>query len=138
MNGRRILAVVVAAVVYFGIGALWYGQFSNAWLAGIGKTMAQLQAENPGNLPYAVAFLAVFLECAVLALLLGRSGGGGWLDGAKLGIVLALAFVGAQLALNYAFEGRGVTLWLINTGYAVVGLTVAGAIIGAMTPPRAD
>lgn len=138
MNGRRILAVVIAASVYFGLGALWYGQLANVWLAGIGKTMAQLQAEVPGNLPYAVAFLAVFLECAVLALLLARLGGAGWLDGAKLGIVLALGLVGAQLALNYAFEGRSVTLWLINTGYAVVGLTVAGAILGAMTPRTGD
>jgi hypothetical protein len=137
MNARRILAVVVAAAVYFGLGALWYGQLSAAWLAGIGKTMTQLQAENPGSLPYAVAFLAVFLECAVVALILSRQGGTGWRDGAKLGAVLALAFVGAQLALNYAFEARSVTLWLINTGYALVGLTVAGAIIGAMTPARA-
>ncbi|HVJ75250.1 MAG TPA: DUF1761 domain-containing protein [Casimicrobiaceae bacterium] len=137
MDGRRILAVVVAAGVYFVIGALWYGQFSAAWLAGIGKTMAELQAANPGNLPYAVAFLAVFLECAVLALLLARSSSAGWLEGAKLGAVLALALVGAQLALNYAFEARGVTLWLVNTGYALVGLTVAGAIIGAFGSSRA-
>ena len=34
MSGIRILAIVVAAVVYFFIGAIWYGQFSVAWLAG--------------------------------------------------------------------------------------------------------
>jgi len=35
-----------------------------------------------------------------------------------------------------AFEGRGLTLWLINAGYALVGLAVAGAIIGAWSKPR--
>ena len=33
MSGIRILAIVVAAIVYFFIGAIWYGQFSVPWLA---------------------------------------------------------------------------------------------------------
>lgn len=36
-----------------------------------------------------------------------------------------------MLALNYGFEARGITLWLINAGYVVVGLVISGAIIGA-------
>ena len=50
MNGKTILAVVVAAVVYFVIGAIWYGQFSVAWLAGIGRTMAELAGARPDDL----------------------------------------------------------------------------------------
>ncbi|HET9339149.1 MAG TPA: DUF1761 domain-containing protein [Casimicrobiaceae bacterium] len=138
MIGRRILAVVVAAGVYFVIGAMWYGHFSEAWLAGIGKTLAELQSANPGPLPYVVAFLGVLLECAVLAYLLARVGDDGWLDGARLGAMLALGLIGAQLALNYAFEARSATLWLINAGYALLGLVVAGAIIGAVMPATED
>ena len=43
---------------------------------------------------------------------------------------VALLYVAANIALNYAFEMRGVTLWTINSGYVLVGLTLAGAIIG--------
>jgi len=136
MNGRTILAVVIAAIVYFGIGAVWYGQLSAPWLAGIGKTLTQLQAENPGGTPYLVGFAAILVECVVLAMLVRRTGCTGWLNGAKLGAVLAVGIVGAQLALNYAFEARSVTLWLINAGYALVGLAIAGAIIGAMSSPK--
>ncbi len=136
MSGIRILAIVVAAVVYFLVGAIWYGQFSAAWLAGIGRTMAELEAENPGARPYVVGFASVLVACATLAWLIARTGTTGWAGGAKLGIVVALGLVGAQLALNYGFESRSVSLWLINTGYAVVGLAIAGGIIGAWSRPR--
>ena len=35
-----------------------------------------------------------------------------------------------MLALNYGFELRSPTLWLINAIYATAGLAIAGAIIG--------
>ena len=47
-----------------------------------------------------------------------------------LGAAIAVGFISANLALNYGFEWRGVSLWLINAIYVVVGLAVAGAIIG--------
>jgi len=136
MSGTRILAIVVAAIVYFLIGAIWYGQLSVAWLAGIGKTMAQLEAENAGPRPYVVGFASVLVACATLGWLIARTGTTGWAGGAKLGLVVALGLVGAQLALNYGFEARSVSLWLVNAGYAVVGLAVAGGIIGAWSRPR--
>ena len=139
MSGIRILAIVVAAVVYFVIGAIWYGQFSTAWLAGIGKTMAQLEAENGASArPYIVGFLSVLAACATLGWLIGRTRTSGWAGGASLGACLALGLIGAQLALNYGFEGRSVSLWLIIAGYAVVGLTIGGAINGAWSGPRAS
>ena len=45
-------------------------------------------------------------------------------------IPFVIGFVAANLALNYGFERRSVALWLINAVYAVVGLGIAGAIIG--------
>jgi hypothetical protein len=47
-----------------------------------------------------------------------------------LGAAVALGFIAANLALNYGFERRSVVLWVINAVYAVVGLSIAGAIIG--------
>jgi len=32
--------------------------------------------------------------------------------------------------MNYGFEARPLSLWLINAGYMVVGMTIMGAIIG--------
>jgi Protein of unknown function (DUF1761) len=125
------VAVVVAAVVFFAIGAGWYTVFQRPWLDGIGKTMDQLAQENGGTpMPFIVGFIAIVIMCYTLGWIvqrgLTRSAGNGALTGATI----AFGIVGAALALYYAFEARGPTLWLINAGYVLVGLVISGAIIG--------
>ena len=41
------VAVWVAGIVYFIIGAAWYTLLGRFWLAAIGKTEAQIKAEQP-------------------------------------------------------------------------------------------
>jgi len=131
MKTTNHFAVVVAAVVFFLIGAGWYTVLANPWAAGIGKTMEQLQRESGGSfLPMVMGFVAILVMCYTLNSLLNRLGDTTAGGGAKVGAFIALGLVAANIALNYAFELRSVTLWTINTGYVLVGLTVAGAIIG--------
>ena len=132
MKATNHWAVIVVAVVFWALGALWYTVFSSSWLAGIGKTMEQLMKENGGSpLPYVVGFLAIVVMCYTLAWIVHRGMQPSVGNGALTGATVAFGIVGAMLALNYGFESRGVTLWLINAGYAFVGLVIAGAIIGA-------
>ena len=42
------LAILVAAVVFFVIGAVWYTVLAQPWLDGIDKTVEQLMKENGG------------------------------------------------------------------------------------------
>lgn len=131
MKSTNHVAVVVAAVIFFAIGALWYSVFSRPWLDGIGKTLDQLTRENGGSpLPYAVGFLAILAMCYTLAWIVDRGMAPSAGNGALTGATVAFGLVGATLALNYGFEARGVTLWLINAGYVIVGLVLSGAIIG--------
>jgi hypothetical protein len=131
MKSTNHVAVVVAAVIFFAIGALWYSVFSRPWLDGIGKTLDQLTRENGGSpLPYAVGFLAILVMCYTLAWIVDRGMAPSAGNGALTGATVAFGLVGATLALNYGFEARGVALWLINAGYVIVGLVLSGAIIG--------
>ena len=131
MKGTNHFAVVVAAIVFFALGAGWYTVLSRPWAAGIGKTMEQIERDGGGSmLPMAMGFLAILVMCYTLNSLLNRLGDTTAGSGAKVGAFVALGFVAANIALNYAFESRGVTLWTINSGYVLVGLTLAGAIIG--------
>ena len=126
------LAVLVAAVIYFALGAVWYNVFSGPWLNGIGKTVEQLATDGGGApLAFAVGFLAIVVMCYTLAWIVHRGMQPTAGNGALTGATVAFGIVGAMLALNYGFEARGFTLWLINAGYAFVGLVIAGAIIGA-------
>jgi hypothetical protein len=131
MKTTNHFAVVVAAIVFFMLGAGWYTVLADPWAAGVGKTMAQLKTEGGGSaMPMVLGFVAILVMCYTLNSLLNRLGETTAGGGAKVGAFVALGFVAANIALNYAFELRGVTLWTINTGYVLVGLTVAGAIIG--------
>lgn len=131
MKSTNHLAVIVAAVVFFALGAGWYTVLAEPWSAGVGKTMEQLQKEAAGSsLPMLWGFLAILAMCYTLDSLLKRLGDTTATAGAKVGAFIALGFVASNIALNYVFEHRGVTLWTINAGYVLVGLTLAGAIIG--------
>jgi hypothetical protein len=132
MAGIKHVAVIVAAIVWFALGAGWYTFLSAPWLAGIGKTAEQMTREGGGSaMPMIIGFVAILVMCYALAWLIGRLDARSLADGAVAGAIVALGFIGGMLALNYGFEGRSVTLWLINLGYALVGLIVAGGIIGA-------
>jgi hypothetical protein len=131
MKTTNHFAVVAAAVLFFVLGAGWYTVLADPWAAGIGKTMAQLKAESSGSaMPMVMGFVAILVMCYTLNSLLNRLGSTTAAGGAKVGAFVALGFVAANIALNYAFEIRGVTLWTINSGYVLVGLVLAGAVIG--------
>jgi hypothetical protein len=67
------LAVLVAAVAAWILGAVWYGTFSKAWIAAQGKTMESLkqeQAEKVGQLSAILPFLLVFIANLIIAVML--------------------------------------------------------------------
>ena len=131
MGFARHLAVWIAAIVFFVLGAIWYSALGAQWLAAIGKTMEQM-ATAPGNspLPYVIGFTAILVMCYTLAWLIQRLHAATFAGGMTLGAAIGVGFIAANLALNYGFEWRGINLWLINAVYATVGLGIAGAIIG--------
>lgn len=131
MGAARHLAVWVASIVFFVLGAIWYTVMAGPWVAAIGKTMEQLAREQGGSpRPYVIAFVAVLVMCYTLAWLIRRLDTGTLAGGLRLGATVAIGFIAAMLAMNYGFEARPTTLWFINSAYAIVGLALAGAIIG--------
>ena len=131
MTAGRHVAVWIASIVFFVLGAIWYSLMAAPWVAAIGKTMEQLSREHGGSpLPYVLGFVAILVMCYTLEWLMQRLHAATLVEGLRLGAVVALGFVAATLALNYGFESRSPTLWLINSAYVVVGLALAGAIIG--------
>ena len=131
MSGARHVAVWIASIVFFVLGAIWYSVMAAPWMAAIGKTMDELTREQGASpLPYIVGFAAILVMCYTLAWLMHRLQTVTLAAGLRLGAIIAIGFIAATLALNYGFEARSVTLWLINSVYVIVGLALAGAIIG--------
>ena len=134
MSGINHFAAIVAGLVQFAFGAVWYTLFSQAWMVGIGKTRDQLMAANGNSpMPYIIGVVTAIIVAYTLAWLLPKLGAQSVAGGIRTGVTLALTLVATTLALNYGFEGRSLSLWLINSGYMVIGMGVMGAIVGGWT-----
>lgn len=128
------LAIIVATLCYFGLGAVWFTMFRSAWLDGIGKTMEQLQASGVSPaLAYGVALLLTLALALFLSWLIQVTGPTNVARGIQLAIILWFCTVFATFATEYAFEGRGVKILAITSGYCLVGMVLMGAVLGGWT-----
>jgi hypothetical protein len=126
--------ILVAALVAFLIGALWYSPvlFAKAWVRANGFTPEKLAAmqANAGR-AYAGSFVAFVVMASVLGLLLRHLGADSTADGAAWGFH---AWVGFALPIGFTanlYSDKPVAAFLIDAGYQLVYMTVMGAILGA-------
>jgi len=130
MERRRVnyIAVVVAAVAHFVLGAIWFSALRRPWLEAIGKTPGQLSGSPAAG--YVVAFVSNLVIAWVLARLIIASGRTGLLVGVAMAGLLWLGFVGTTMATEFVFEGRTLGAYAVIAGYPLVGMLVMGAILG--------
>ncbi|MGB2676382.1 MAG: DUF1761 domain-containing protein [Candidatus Acidiferrum sp.] len=131
------LAVVVAAIAYFVLGALWYGfLFNKPWMALEHMTIEQ--AKSVSHLvPYIVSFLLELLVAYFLAQICIWRNANTASRGASIGVLIWIGFVGPIAFMNYMFEMRPKALFAINEFYPLAGLILMGAILGAWTKKAA-
>jgi len=127
--GLNWWAIIVCVILNMAIGAGWYGVWAKPWMAGIGKSREEIEA-NPQMAPYGVAVLNSVLMALVLAVVISWAGVATLLGGLGVGALMWLGFVGLAFGSNHAFEGRSLQLWAINSGTYLVGLLLMGAILG--------
>lgn len=120
--------VAVACVAAFAVGGLWYSPvlFGKAWQREVGG--ADGQAAMPLPKVLIVSFFTQAVAIVAVALFLGTNAGAA--NGACAGSIGGLIAASA-LATTFLYEGKSLKLWLIDAGYHVAFLTVAGWILGA-------
>lgn len=131
--GLSYFAIVLAAVVSFMFGWLWYGVlFSKQWMAAVGKTEEDLKRQGPSPAPFVIAFIAQLVMAWVLAGVIGHLGPGEvTFKNAIIAAALIWAgFVITTLAVNHAFQGAKRALTLIDGGHWLGVLLLQGAVIG--------
>lgn len=127
------LAILVSAVVIFILGGLWYSPalFARPWVRLMGKSEEELKA-RPVSMPlmFLQAFITGLITSYGLAFLLHISGQTTAFRGAHVALWCWLAFTGATSYTTSLFSGERRALWAINSGYHLVSLIAAGAILG--------
>ncbi len=139
------LAVLVAGIVIFLLGGLWYSPilFSKRWVALQGRTEEQMRADAArSNMPvmYLGAFITALITAWALAVLANSFvppafiPATSWaLRGAKLGLFVWFGFAATTSFANAIFSMKPKQLWLIDTAYNLVSFVLAGAIIMGWT-----
>ena len=128
------LAVVVAAIAFWALGALWYSPvlFSKRWMKELG--FSNESAKKPNMvLIFGLSFLLMFIMVLGIAFILSGYAKDrvSWVSGLCLGTLSAVCFTMTAIGINYLYQMRSLTLWLIDAIYMFLGLGIAGIILGA-------
>ncbi len=125
------LAVLVATLAYFFLGAIWYAQvaFGKAWMKAGGITIQEDQ--RPGPTFYIVPLISNFLLVLATAMIALSTGSTTVGDAIVLGLVVGIGYAASLSLLGSLFGNNpqpGV-FFFITAGYHLVGLVIAALIL---------
>jgi hypothetical protein len=124
------LAVLVAAVAYFLLGAIWYSfLFRDAWVKSSGVNVNDPNAKKGVAGIMVTSFITILVTSIGLSFFITRIGSGGWMSGLKVGLIAGICFCAMAIVNSYLYEKRPLALQMINSFYNIVGCVIAGIII---------
>jgi hypothetical protein len=134
MYSINIWPILIATVVSFGIGAIWYSPllFGKQWMNLMKMTEADLlQAREKGVWKsYIVHIIANFVSFCVLGFIVAAVNAVGGSDGAFFGFLAWLGFVLPLHISHLLWQKTPLKLILIDTFQILLGLVIGGTIIG--------
>ncbi|NND82243.1 MAG: DUF1761 domain-containing protein [Gammaproteobacteria bacterium] len=127
--GTNILIILLAAFLFFVLGAIWYGGvFHDQWL--------ELTGVNPdpegGAQVFVIGFVIVLLQALGIAGIVSMAPNKGLRGGLKVGMLSWLFFALPISAYAWNYEERSVTLLQIDAAYLLVGYLIMGAVYGLL------
>lgn len=126
------VGVVVATVAAMVIGGVWYGPlFGNRWMALIGKTKQELQAQGNAGIGYGIAIVGAFILSIVMSYVTQWGAATGFGEGAIVGIVMWAGFLIATQVTGMVFEQRPWELIMLNSGNGLLTFLVVGGIVAS-------
>jgi hypothetical protein len=130
-NSPKSLAVMVAAILHWLLGAVWFTLLKQQWLAGLGTTSDKLMAAGiPVWLPHVVTLIANLLLAYVIGWVILATGSQTLVRGIGVAVFLWLV-VASVFATELVFEAKSLEFFCIVAGYPLVGMMIMGAVLGA-------
>ena len=130
-EGINLIAVLVAGIVFFVLGGLWYAVVFAKPVAKAMNFNAEQEAlaktAFPRNL--GIHFVSVLLLSFMMAHALKSFDVQNAMTGVQAGVGLWIGFVFPFLWIHTAFEQRSTTMFWINGANALVSLVVIGIIL---------
>ncbi len=122
------LGIIVATVVAFFVGFLWYGVLFEA----IWKDLSGVGAEDGDPMFMMLGLLQTFVTMIGLGWFIARDGAIGWMAGLKIGLVAGVAFALMTSAYGFIYQTSPMGLLPIDWSHLLVVYAVGGALIGGL------
>ena len=127
MGEINLLAVILGAVAFFVVGAIWYtALFGKAWQREVGLSEEQMKSANK-PLIFGLCFLFELLISLVLGHNIARTN-----PQPHVIMMMAVGFGAAIMApaigINYLYQRKSGKLFAIDAGHFIVGMAAMGAV----------
>ncbi len=123
----NFLAVFIASFMGLILGFIWYSVlFTKEWQKLSGVTDNQMKTGMP--MRALASYLLTLIMTLNLAAFIGPDKSPSF--GFFAGLAAGLGWVAMAFGSNYIFEHRPLKLYLINSGYNIILLSLMGLIIG--------
>ena len=125
-------ALLLSAIVSFGVGAIWYNEklFGMSWkeVHGINP-----KPNSDGMMRMmTTGFIATLIYCFVLSIVLVKTENHTCMaDGMKFGFLIGLGIAGMAIAIQYTFLNKPAKAFFIDAGYMIFISILTGGITGA-------
>ena len=131
----NIWPILVATIVSFGIGSLWYSPilFGTDWMNLVKSFNKSWNNSNVSGVwkHYLAQLIATIVSLCVLAFFISTVSAATAGDGAFLGFLVWLGFTVTESVGYFLWEQKPLRLILINSIGTLLNLIVSGAILGA-------
>lgn len=123
------IAVLVAALIYFVFGALWYSPllFAKPWMESAG--LSEKDVQGGSALIYIFPLIFYIIAAVVAAVLIKALGLTSILEGIFLAGLGWMGFLLPSMGSSMVFESRPTKLFLIYGGYHLLGFLVLGIVL---------
>ena len=129
----NILAVLVAALLTFLLGAFWYSPvlFAKQWMAAQGYAPEKLDAmkRRGATRAYVVSVVCYVVMAYVVALLASYTNSTTLAQGLWLGFLSWLGFAATIGLTAHMFSEKPIAAWVIDAGYQLAYLVIMGALL---------
>jgi hypothetical protein len=132
-SGVNWLHVLVAALAYFALGAVWYSfLFQKSWIRHQNIDMNDPNGKKGVGGIMATSFILMLLATIGLAILIARiHPNGGVVSGLKIGALTGICFSATAISITYLYVKKHPALHAIDGLYHIVGQMIAAVILCA-------
>jgi len=125
----NILAIIVSIVIYWILGAIWFSAkvFGKQWSKALGRNLEEL---GPNIKQALGSFFANTIAIVVLALILEFIGSYDLFTALLVALLIGVGFIFPTDLYDVIFEDKNIIAFLIDIGYHITGIVIAGLILG--------